>query len=101
HPDATVPLSFPTRRSSDLGSALCRRCPPPEDLGYGQLCSSHALSLPHLGDPSLGRPHWDGPLPAPPCRGSLLLQAVSRRASHVPDRKSTRLNSSHVKMSYA
>src|SRR5690606_40632164 len=75
--------SFPTRRSSDL-------------------------LLPDLGETDSGdRPRWCSPIaaipPAPPCspvRASPA-SAAPRLGTTSSDRKSTRLNSSHVKISYA
>src|SRR5699024_11463997 len=76
--------SFPTRRSSDLNGAhrhfvfgLCslRQCE----------CAAHPLLILLL-------------FGAHPCHGCQCLTAVTRMG---PDRKSTRLNSSHVSISYA
>src|SRR5690606_41422548 len=68
--------SFPTRRSSDLGlEALYRR----------------AAFHPHAAD------HPRHHLPGPVCRAA---RRRGRAAADL-DRKSTRLNSSHVKISYA
>src|SRR5690606_41205002 len=74
HPDLH---SFPTRRSSDLAADASRR-PVRGELGSDDGLRSHAEG----GD--AGRAHAQ--------RG--------HRADR-PDRKSTRLNSSHVKISYA
>src|SRR5690606_41386430 len=65
--------SFPTRRSSDLPRPAARRA--------------------RSGPARAGSP--DGAVPA---RHS---GRAPPRSSHGPDRKSTRLNSSHVKISYA
>src|SRR5436309_9800133 len=78
HPGA-VPLSFPTRRSSDLDLARLGRFHPRREVAQ------------------VGEQH-----------GDLALLALDRHpprqdlVAHLArDRKSTRLNSSHVKISYA
>src|SRR5690606_41801535 len=86
--------SFPTRRSSDL--ALPR---PVRKLGAGGVCPD---ALQSRGDRGGGREaHSPGPAPGVtearvPASGS-----TSASAARGVDRKSTRLNSSHVKISYA
>src|SRR5690606_40552123 len=90
--------SFPTRRSSDLGPVILLRMLPRElhPLLPRKLCPvlprvlPLPRALPHLLSrvPCL-RLRWPlGRLPTVPLPGAL-------------DRKSTRLNSSHVKISYA
>src|SRR5690606_41678472 len=78
HPDLH---SFPTRRSSDLLAAHL------DDLGM-------ALAREPLGDPRDAQRVLGHDLADPP------VAARRRRGEHA-DRKSTRLNSSHVKISYA
>src|SRR5690606_42087559 len=76
--------SFPTRRSSDLAasvpmwSVLSGR---PGDMSLGNPDTSSAFSSWSVADTCSGTPFFHAPL--------------------VSDRKSTRLNSSHVKISYA
>src|SRR5690606_40754483 len=75
--------SFPTRRSSDLLPPLCSRprqpCPPDRALIVSRIAANGAV----------------GPVCVlPPPQGK-----TARRGRK--DRKSTRLNSSHVKISYA
>src|SRR5690606_42104053 len=84
--DALLDLhSFPTRRSSDLGRRRGQllRAGRRRD---GQALAEREPCLPFAAP---------GPGPAPP--GLFLRLLLSGRA----DRKSTRLNSSHVKISYA
>src|SRR5207302_10183296 len=92
---------FPTRRSSDL----CRRCrPPPSPRETASSANSEVLSFRTSVEPLEKRQHRRIP------RGGLLElnkvtgarnqdQHGARKARG--DRKSTRLNSSHVKISYA
>src|SRR5690606_41909068 len=70
--------SFPTRRSSDLSDRRhdLTRLPESLDPGFGQLFGDYDLRL-HVGIVVVESREWK------------------------PDRKSTRLNSSHVKISYA
>src|SRR5690606_40373062 len=71
--------SFPTRRSSDLHP------PPRERQSPHDACPQHATErLQRRNNP-------------PPDR----VRPGAFRARHMRDRKSTRLNSSHVKISYA
>src|SRR5690606_41788478 len=91
------PPSFPTRRSSDLSGRASERfpqCDPPRllDLGAG-VRGAHPKCLlrEYRGDPRLRVPLHQAF--GPPRTG----WPVSQRR----DRKSTRLNSSHVKISYA
>src|SRR5690606_41672649 len=81
--------SFPTRRSSDLGGG-----PLPRVEGHG----------PRAPRASAGGARQDVPLqPEPPRGGDAAPRAPAGHhpALHALDRKSTRLNSSHVKISYA
>src|SRR5690606_42158659 len=93
------PHSFPTRRSSDLdGSAIHE--------STQALVRSDAVSsgLVYRVDARTLRSQRSG---APECQretaGSNTGEIGCRHgnSSYVPDRKSTRLNSSHVKISYA
>src|SRR5690606_41761105 len=86
--------SFPTRRSSDLGYfaslALAHADAAIAITNHGQCSEAHgATTLDHLAD-AIDANH-------------LFAQAVVFLLGGVPtlDRKSTRLNSSHVKISYA
>src|SRR5699024_12713091 len=73
-----VPHSFPTRRSSDLGE--------------------HLNHLPAVGP----RVHHHGaPQGAGDAVGELQAGETPAQGGHGQDRKSTRLNSSHVSISYA
>src|SRR5436309_15855983 len=76
--------SFPTRRSSDL-----RR-----EKESQQLQRSAEFPLPFADAPVLASPK-------PPTQPLLPSVTVAPPTVVVPDRKSTRLNSSHVKISYA
>src|SRR5690606_40019281 len=89
--------SFPTRRSSDLCGVGCGIAAtvtgeraveiagdPDHPANRGRLCSKGT----HLGE-TLG------------LEGRLLYPEVAGRRASWEDRKSTRLNSSHVKNSYA
>src|SRR5699024_12455574 len=83
-------LSFPTRRSSDLTSFSGRwqviGPKPPKPLSG--TCACHAFCWPSVSGPGCPSAVWH-------CR------PTERVASARPDRKSTRLNSSHVSISYA
>src|SRR5690606_39309203 len=89
--DLTKLLVFPTRRSSDLEQRL------------GELHDRRTAEI-----PGIGVLHFDPPRdivfdygPALPCHSNgLIFEALDRRGELL-DRKSTRLNSSHVKISYA
>src|SRR5690606_41355048 len=91
--------SFPTRRSSDL-------TPPPT---WGWLCSCSACPARDgrrrvAGLPPHRRTLGVGAAVPPVVGGHPLAMGpdhCSRRSQLVGDRKSTRLNSSHVKISYA
>src|SRR5690606_42040744 len=79
--------SFPTRRSSDLGQGFARhfqRAPGRIDIGARDAVLALGGVEGILGDESLGQQR---------------LVIVARARGE--DRKSTRLNSSHVKISYA
>src|SRR5438309_6271939 len=67
--------SFPTRRSSDLSAATMRRPPVPTPPDAARWCARTIAPTPS---------EWNGRAPRP-----------------IPDRKSTRLNSSHSSISYA
>src|SRR5207302_3772421 len=84
--------SFPTRRSSDLHRWRDRSCDDPHRVSKSPRVAElpYPCSLPHR---SL---HGQRPYPF---RGKG--RVVSRTAGDPADRKSTRLNSSHVKISYA
>src|SRR5207249_6563750 len=91
------PHPFPTRRSSDLKFASAALC------GSRTLASSQESGMP---SPSLSREVAWGPGVggAPTQLVGSLPKPVSEtrwREKPVPDRKSTRLNSSHVSISYA
>src|SRR5438067_6748201 len=79
--DHRDPHSFPTRRSSDLrGAAMA-----------GDLTGA-GVSRPDDGDAGADRPAW---------LATALPALHARQAGQRQDRKSTRLNSSHVSISYA
>src|SRR5690606_40216460 len=90
----TLP-SLPTRRSSDLEPVDLHfsLTPAPTRLLPGDTLRFDIGSRTDLlrSSPSEGWVHFD--LPVPPY--------LSRNTVHFGDRKSTRLNSSHVKISYA
>src|SRR5690606_40106000 len=82
------PPSFPTRRSSDLQRAG-------RHVGVGE----NALhNLREVAAQQLQHRHVDGDVQV---GEAVLAPAVQRQAGLAQDRKSTRLNSSHVKISYA
>src|SRR5690606_42157404 len=100
-PPHTALHSFPTRRSSDL-----------DDIGHaafedaieplrpaGEHAADHFVG--HFGrgdvEHSLDEPRLDQPLHRPPAGA----RGMEHQAVAALDRKSTRLNSSHVKISYA
>src|SRR5690606_41453346 len=88
---------FPTRRSSDLAPVGDRDLVVATDVGDAHEEDGSAYRLTRL-DPVAGEVRWSTPVTAFP--GGLHVAGgtivVSSR-----DRKSTRLNSSHVKNSYA
>src|SRR5690606_40423211 len=94
-------LSFPTRRSSDLPDHAPRSFPNPAAIlprrpSAGNL-AQHTLRLRILGSV------WD-PFQFSPSQGlpaSLTRSREDFQRGRPTDRKSTRLNSSHVKISYA
>src|SRR5690606_40598183 len=88
--DHRDPHSFPTRRSSDLGHPPVRRQRSPT-LAPG--CPPRRHNPPAQASPHTHPPHAISS--APPSLGT---RAQFRTHQ---DRKSTRLNSSHVKISYA
>src|SRR5207302_11070059 len=79
--------SFPTRRSSDL-STTC-----------GSICSP-SIFCPSLMMPSMPM-HFCSLFRLNRLAKKLFFSSPSAPLSCTPDRKSTRLNSSHVKISYA
>src|SRR5690606_41751228 len=87
---------FPTRRSSDLSQAT----PAHAGVGDGLLLGPDARLL-VLGQMEGGmEPHAGGGVPDRAFQqGGRVVRGGLRRADQ--DRKSTRLNSSHVKISYA
>src|SRR5690606_41993651 len=94
---ALRPNSLPTRRSSDLDDAL-RISPPPRatrdgvSVPFGDAATEPAALLGiSLEECTYQLHHFNG-------RCGCFLALVAMAAS---DRKSTRLNSSHVKISYA
>src|SRR5690606_41493034 len=79
-------LSFPTRRSSDLGRGVRRH-------------DDHLIGGARVGAGERGIVATD--LRACPLRMIEKVEVVDRHDAGRVDRKSTRLNSSHVKISYA
>src|SRR5690606_39845653 len=95
HPPPDLP-PFPTRRSSDLRSTPLAST----EVGNPERSATRSGPTPSTPTPS---PHC---FATPPCvapttapRASTQPFPAASRSS--PDRKSTRLNSSHVKISYA
>src|SRR5690606_41627859 len=101
--DLTIPyiLSFPTRRSSDLKTV--------NNMRFREYIVTIRLRVPVFGADFENRTIYDfttNPLGSPvyPAYVSLLTRGSGFDGEHVlivTDRKSTRLNSSHVKISYA
>src|SRR5690606_41161409 len=87
-----APPSFPTRRSSDLRSRPQHVVDDGDDVG--QALARAGPGRQHVAPATLGSP--DG-VDLVPVERHRLADGVVRRL----DRKSTRLNSSHVKISYA
>src|SRR5690606_41586348 len=90
--------SFPTRRSSDLGARCGELGGEPLEIPRGETAADAARVSPAVGR-ALGEQQRAERLPA-----GLRRQAADDRevvAGTRADRKSTRLNSSHVKISYA
>src|SRR5690606_41752340 len=87
-------LSFPTRRSSDLRSVAVEFRPPRPDERGG--VPRRAVLPPR--NPAATRPPAHADTAAAGHRGAPTAGSEVRRTQ---DRKSTRLNSSHVKISYA
>src|SRR5690606_39434540 len=81
HPDL---LSFPTRRSSDLGTRYFFGYNRPAGWATGKEETNSTWTVPVYGNQT-----------GEPCH------ATAFKDSWCQDRKSTRLNSSHVKISYA
>src|SRR5690606_41962063 len=97
-PGAPHPLlSFPTRRSSDLRSAEISASARGSDA-FGTASSSQSLFL-RTAPPAAPRAWTDSGRILPQLIGAGLATPRARRPR--ADRKSTRLNSSHVKISYA
>src|SRR5690606_40042513 len=98
------PHAFPTRRSSDLGLRRVRRVPPQRGRAVRARRRLHLrLVPPHHrrgggAPPALRRLRRPAGLDRP--RGGLHRRAAAGLLAR-RDRKSTRLNSSHVKISYA
>src|SRR5207249_10901125 len=87
--------SCPTRRSSDLDGGSRHYCYKLEELGLNLIFDVGFRSK------AGGRARFSprvGTAPAPPAKRRSRHDA---RAENYPDRKSTRLNSSHVSTSYA
>src|SRR5205807_10124145 len=99
HPLLSLHTPFPTRRSSDLTYAD-RRGHTAHAFDDGRLIGASLISAPRhleLRAPvtrSCDRVRRSPPVPSDDCRTSTI-------ASHHRDRKSTRLNSSHLVISYA
>src|SRR5690606_40213054 len=99
-PKHRVLLPFPTRRSSDLGRAITANGPvgtAPVRLGTVRFGDFTDTNVPanvtdgQLGQSLLGMAYLD----------SFSAIEISGDRMTLRDRKSTRLNSSHVKISYA
>src|SRR5690606_41797639 len=93
--------SFPTRRSSDLSPNVASRF---EKWAGPQSSRCWQRRIRATPPPEGKRPQW-GAGPRPCATGALGLkflrqEVVTPRRSKPGDRKSTRLNSSHVKISY-
>src|SRR5207302_5781878 len=101
-PSPTAPPalpSFPTRRSSDLGAAPRGTQDHQDRHRFGELAGPLRAGAPSLG-PDGPSEHREG-IRRGTCRRD---ESVARPRSVLRDgidRKSTRLNSSHVKISYA
>src|SRR5690606_41440833 len=95
---ARYPPPFPTRRSSDLDAAV-RAAPSRLDFARntaGDVVASQQLRrTPRLPVAAHVAPAFLGVV------GGLVLVEIRDVVEHESDRKSTRLNSSHVKISYA
>src|SRR5436305_11780823 len=80
--------SFPTRRSSDLAALIARSTHPSDNRGV---------------PPNAGSNHsaWRAPAQPEEYRHRNTQEHVYGHHRHWGDRKSTRLNSSHVRISYA
>src|SRR5690606_40870911 len=90
---------FPPRRSSDLANT-----PPPSTCAVETDTSKHSLPAPRSPLPAPRSPLPALPSPQRParqrtCQGPPIPRGIHRAPQS--DRKSTRLNSSHVKISYA
>src|SRR5439155_17691862 len=85
--------SFPTRRSSDLTCRDTKTTKPP--AGRGEGCIVVRSPAGRVKGALLGRPRHQG------ARGTCFGICQSSRRATSRDRKSTRLNSSHVAISYA
>src|SRR5690606_41427555 len=100
HPPSRAPSSFPTRRSSDLED-LIKPTFITATIGYGAI----VIGLGMLGFLALlaGVQPMDGDLNnlIPQMAATYLPPFAVGLLRPITDRKSTRLNSSHVKISYA
>src|SRR5690606_41844773 len=100
HIPSCVLLSFPTRRSSDLFFWV--RVPA---MPAGSAHRGSPREPPRRGHPAITRDQprvvaFTNPRPLPHVLASSLVSS-RQWSAHRQDRKSTRLNSSHVKISYA
>src|SRR5699024_12490891 len=94
-------LSFPTRRSSDLDKASSEYFNPPHASHGIVTGSAKATSGVVTPFPSqIGQAPKELKLNKPAGR-PVCFEKIARISSMIPDRKSTRLNSSHVSISYA
>src|SRR5207253_10609142 len=89
--------SFPTRRSSDLPS---RRLVVRHSSGYA-LVMAGSGGLPSTRSAAFSAIISTHALMLPETRSGIAEASATRRPSTPRDRKSTRLNSSHVAISYA
>src|SRR5690606_41934206 len=85
--------SFPTRRSSDLGLRIAI-----DDFGTGHSCLSYLRRFP-IDVLKIDRSFVNEVGASEDSR--IIIDAIISLARSLRDRKSTRLNSSHVKISYA
>src|SRR5690606_41718898 len=101
HCDLRHPHSFPTRRSSDLVWIAAK--------SFNQLQPNAERSITNVVLMGMGEPllNFDNVVDAmnlmmhDNCYGISKRRVTLSTSGVVPDRKSTRLNSSHVKISYA
>src|SRR5207249_11010874 len=99
-PNTPALPSFPTRRSSDLNDAAGPEC---EVVLLGSIASGKYVEplLPIFGSRLVFPRDFVGR--GDMSRGGLMLRSATagQELEYIPDRKSTRLNSSHVSISYA